>query len=491
MTRGEDQHRFVVQPTAESYHRADAVQDPSQPSPRQVSDAYMKNFREDDSYYATYYEYNYEDSIFMSSTKVGKVGPCWKFVSPFTGLEYRGVLPFFYYEQDGKRYAWWMEIYNDYQAFRSFDQWDPQLDGIPRMDPSDPLKTTYGWTELVQAYVYWDQIPNGVRTILPKTVADSEVVGYKFAGMIVSPVMNERKSAWSHFVPEQFPHGVYTGNPRRAARHFEYGRLVERDNPDPIMTVELTPTEYNYTAWQPYVLPPKYPYPQLPPAGSYPRTSGYCKFGDWDMIYTPDEAPGRTASGGEFQQHIVNASYDTIQDIMSRSVNVSGALTRVSGQVNGLNVFEVYFNTRDMYQPKYWSFGKVISGDGGTPENPWSYQSKWLYETVDDQSLYKWSGNEWLNVPNPDRCFAGVCWDGTNDGKVHGTWLQNGRGIRAWASSEFYDRVVCKSFSTDPSTEFNGVLMLANSKVFECTGRHQCPFTWHSTLGYIAYHVAM
>lgn len=476
---------YYATPTPQSYHLQDYTVHPN--SVTDITAMYIDRFEWTNDVYATYKEYPYHQSNFIDHADTK--GGCWAFTSPFTGLRYTGVLPFFsWWLNDGvtgvqltPRQLWFVEIFNDYMAYRGFAQYDPYQDGKP-YPPGTSFsdRSWYGW-QPVESFVHLFQTrPPSSYSVVPKIPLTNPVFG---------------DLIWSHFHPDMFVfRSDFVGNPRRNALH---QTREERDpdmvpisaDYDPDDEVEDLPVDQLWA-------PPNFDLPMKmgPPLSN--TTESYCTFGDWDLNFNREQDPPGTATdGGTFPMYYKDVQWSLIQDRLNRGTNVTGALTRVSGQANGVNVFEVYFNTRDQSGKGFSRYGRVMTGDNLTNGSTqvWQYQSKWLYQTVyDGQPYFRPTDNSWLNIPNGDRCFAGVCWDGTAIANFQsGEWLQNGRGIRAWGSARYLRTVPCKSYATDPTTEFNGVLMLARSKVFEATGRHQCPFTWHSTLGYITYHMMM
>lgn len=344
-----------------------------------------------------------------------------------------------------------VEIYNDYMCRRGWAPYDASLDGEPGSN----------WPGFITCYYAFSQknsVPPNWQTILKSLWAYSLKRGYGRFSFDYYPVA------------KPLP---YRKSPKY--EHDEHHEIVATT--DPPITAGYEEDEDP----EPYINEPTFPLPSAAPRGNG-SFENYNVFAAWDAQYSDNEPKPVTASGGQFTQHLIDAPYDVIDDVMRRSVNVSGLLYRVSNVVNGLNVFEVYFNARDQYNADYESFGKNITGT-----NTWTYRSKWLYITVDNPSAYNVS--DWLAVPNEDRCFAGVAWDGTGINK--GEYLQSARGIQAWGSAQFDTTTVCKSVTSDPTSEFDGVLRLAKANVYQATGRDQCPFTWHSTKGYITWHVAM
>lgn len=478
----EDGTVFYAQPTQETYHRQDSALHPG--TAQDITQMYIDNFEWTPSaLYSTYAEYPYEQMSEIISRGYRK-GACWAFTSPFTGIRYTGVLPFYclYFSDDllnrKQWYMWFVEIFNDYMAYRGFAPYDPLEDGIPNPPRTNSKLDWYGMQPFDTTLFVVKSRPPHLYDTLPKLVGPGPTY-------------------YAHFEPAMFVNrqGVL-GNPRRNAKH---SAIQERDPPvavvdesydeDAVITLGELDGALLYTT-------PKFDFPTKPGPPWSQNTDSYSVFGDWDLNFNREQDPvGIATDGGTFPMYYKDVEWSLIQDRLNRGTNVTGALVRVSGQANGVNVFEVYFNTRDQTGIGFSRFGRVMTGDNLTNGSTqvWQYQSKWLYQTVDNgQPYFRPTDSSWLTVPNADRCFAGVCWDGTAIANFQsGEWLQNGRGVRAWGSPQYVNTVQCKSNATDPTTEFAKVLAVAKANVFESTGRHQCPFTWHSTLGYIAYHMMM
>jgi hypothetical protein len=475
MTRAltrDDGYAFMAQPTPESWHQIDTQNHPF--SPQDITGKYIDAFqemRQADFPYVRYQEYPYHLSRFLLHGDNGRLGSCWEFTSPFTGLHYEGVLPFFCLEIPDpftgrdNTWMWFIEIFNDYQAYRGFAPYDPLLDGTPRgPDEREPSKDWYGWQRWDNSSPFTYSRPKGLTDILPKlALTDLQHLYY------------------AHFHPEDFPYRKgYYGNPRRLAHH---SALVERE----VEMVQHVIVERSYENTPSDVssyglfTDPKFFLPNKAPRGDG-GWSNYNPFPNWDCVFKGGEPVPRTASGAAMEIHLTNATFADINLVMTLAVNVTGVMTRVTGSNAGGNLFEAYFDTRNSEDVTFDGFGTFMPGSPPA----WNYKTKWLYDTMDTSA---YTSSQWLSIPNPDRTFPGVAWDGTGSGR--GESIVRGAGALAWGSREFVQRTACPSYATDPSTEFSGVLMLAKAKVFEVTGRHQCPFTWHSTKGYIAWHTAM
>jgi hypothetical protein len=461
-------------PTSDSYHhgwKLSRLADSHPWTPQDITQQYIDRFEfVRKGPIAQYLEYPYERGAFYKHANTDTSS--WSFTSPYTGVRYEGVLPFFsgwerLGDQKTPSHMWFIEIFNDWQAYNGYAQYDPLQDGYPGMPKTwNPDFDWVGWQPYDYGFLGVNTRPPHLWEVVPKLDMGNPVFG---------------DEALAHFnFGTDFSYGENQVQPRRLAVHTA---RTERDidpvpfNDDPSISTRVQPIDATWVT-------PKYTLEIGPPANS--SGTVWAGFGDWDFKFDDNvDVPVRMRDGTTQLYKQTNVTLAAINNVLAGAINVNGFLSSVSGQANGQNVFSVFFNTRDQLTPSYQKFGSAING---SPQ-VWTYRSKWLYQTVFDSSVF--SGSDWLSVPNDDRTFPGVAWDGTSTGVPAGSTMLGTRGITAWGSAPHVNVVACKSFQTDPTTEFNGVLQLANAKVFEITGRHQCPFTWHSTLGYIQYHMAM
>lgn len=475
MTRGEDQRQFIYTPLLENYHRPDAAYDRAQLTPNQVNDAYRATFEADDNFFATYLEYPYFSSILVTSEVLKKSGPCFKFTSPFTGLSYSGVLPFFFIEVNGRKFAWFIEIYNDYQGYRSLDRWDPVKDGPPRLDTATgtELETFYGWMEVRDEFVYYKQVPPGVTTALPKQITASNA-SWKMGPFGHPTATTHSTYAWAHFVFDMFPNQVGTSlNGRRFAHDFVYARLSGRDPNPPAEFSKLIENNEYVSYWSK---------PTIKKGARGPMTGNEfingmgASLANWDGWYTSSDLPLATTTGPmPYYQRFPLGSDNTVLTLLKATNAMSFTRLRPAGQ----NYEDVWYFTRDTLTRTFENFGGI------TPNVDIRTASRYLFNKPRPYDFYD---SDYLSVPNSDRTFAGIAWDGTGAG---GEIMHNGYGFTTWLGDVYVDKTACGSFNADPRKEFGGVLALAKNTVKAATGRRQCPFTWHSTLGYIEWHVSM
>jgi hypothetical protein len=459
-------------PTSDSYHhgwKLSRLADSHPWTPQDITQEYISRFEfVRNGPIAMYLEYPYERGAFYKHANTNTSS--WSFTSPYTNIRYEGVLPFFsgweaYGDQKTPSHMWFVEIFNDWQAYNGYAQYDPLQDGYPGIPKSwNPDFDWVGWQPYDYGFADINSRPPGLWSVVPKLDMGNPVFG---------------DAAYAHFnFKTDFSYGEAQVQPRRLAVHTA---RTERDidpvpyNDDPSITSRVQPTDATWVT-------PKYTLTEGKPQnvnGNY-----LLGFGTWRHGFGGSDTPVKFKDGTTMPIYQRDVTLAAIDNVMAGSVNVTGYMSGVSSQQNGTNLFEVWYNTTNQTDLTFQQFGYDM---GGTQ---YIYKTKWLYQTVTDSSPY--SGSNWLDVPNPDRTFPGVAWDGTSTGYSNASAKMLGvKGITAWGSPPHVNVVACKSFQTDPTTEFNGVLQLANARVFEITGRHQCPFTWHSTLGYIQYHMAM
>jgi hypothetical protein len=459
-------------PTSDSYHhgwKSSRLPDSHPWTPQDITQQYIDTFEfVRTSKWQGYLEYPYERGHFYKHAN--DLTSTWSFTSPFTNIRYEGVLPFFYahVSHEGQKtpeYLWFVEIYNDWQAYNGYAQWDPTHDGPPGVpSPWDLDYEWVGWQPLDHSFLDLHSRPPNLFQVIPKLDMGNPVFG---------------DGSYAHFnIETDFTYGEAQDQPKRYALH---GARTERDidpvpyNDDPSIASRVQETQLTWVT-------PKYTLTEGKPQNA--NGNYLLGFGPWRHGFGGNDAPVKFKDGTTMPIYQRDVTLAAIDNVMAGSVNVTGYMSGVSSQQNGTNLFEVWYNTTNQTDKTFQQFGYDM---GGTQ---YTYKTKWLYQTVTDSTPF--SGSNWLDVANPDRTFPGVAWDGVSTGYSSASAKMLGtKGITAWGSPPHVNVVACKSFQTDPTTEFNGVLQLANARVFEITGRHQCPFTWHSTLGYIQYHMAM
>jgi hypothetical protein len=346
-----------------------------------------------------------------------------------------------------------VEIYNDYMAQRGWAPYDAAIDGEPGCNWPGFLRTE-------SAFAQHNSVPPNWQDISRSLWYFSNKRGYGKYSFDYYPAAKEL--------------------PYRKAPRYEH---LEHHEPHVASNPPLTAGMAEEYEHEPYVSPPKFSLPNKSPYGNF--YDSLPQFGQWDMVFSDSDPAVKMLDGSSRPRFQPEAEGFYVNDTFFNSSNVSGLLCRNSTIKNGQYTVDAHYNTRNMYAANADRFGVMLSG------TTWRYYPKWLYYTVSNWAQFNQS-SDWLSLPNDDRCFPGVAWDGTNEGGVgRGSYLHNGRGITAWGSSEFGERVKCVSYSGDPTSEFGGVVQLANMSVLEATGRRQCPYTWHSTKGYIVYHIAM
>lgn len=452
---GLDGREYGAQPTAASYHYQITNDMAADITKRYVDTMFLVSGN-----YRTYFDYDYSKSYVLHNGILS--GQAWSMTSPYTGNVYENILPFTaFLTADGTQYyLFFVEIYNDYQAYRSYAPYDPAIDGSPRHE----------WVGVVlenDAFFDKDSTPPDVRTILPKP--------YTYTDTTAQPPATVQKYVRYHFRYADLPDFTTAYTPSRPASHFMYGNQ-ERD-------IEVAPM-------------PDPAVPEYPDSVGYPRARGisttvysaadaakqttWSAMG-WDIV--ADGTPLQMSDGSSLTPYRNTTDYSVGGKVLWSSNNGKGYIVRA----NSNSTYDFWWNTFDFDAP-----GRAV----GVASTAITYYSRYVVkvpgsENYNSQTVWTWSGNPYT--------FIGVAWDGgtvtANGNTVTGSMsnMQNALGCVSLSSDYFVRTAVCNSNSlpSNPANlpnEFNGVLSVANANVFACTGRHQCVFVWYAKEGFIRYH---
>lgn len=460
LTDDDNGFRWGAQPTAETYRRPVLYDDI-----RPITLRYLATFQvEYGKRYKHYVDYDYSKSTIV---KFGpSVGPSWTFTSPYTGNVFTGVLPLtdFYIKDTGEHFYFFVEIFNDYQAYRGYADWDPDIDGPPGV----------GWIGAVpefKSFFQANSVPVNLQGVLPVFV--------HIVDNTAQPIVDTYKYVYSHF---GFVGKNRTENPRRYA---SYSRsIAERDvetstlpvvQPDTadVISYNAPPTPYGVKGSDPFT---------TTDANVALNKSTYTAMLNWDIV--ADQTPLVLTNGQNISPYLSTTTASDGNNFLYRSKNATGYMSRGS---NG--TYEFWWSTFDQKVPTRTK-GQVVSG--------LNYYSRYAIQAPGQENYsvankLSWSGNPMT--------FIGVAWSGTavtatDGGAIGGTKsaMTNGYGVVNLNSDYFAPDVVCAStkLPNSPNSvpdEFNGVLSVANANVFRVTGLNQCPFVWHAREGFIRYHV--
>lgn len=459
-----DGYEWGAAPTTASYHMP--LQSPSQM--QAVTKSYLDRFQLDlGNRYNDYNDFDYTKSRFNRGSNDNKLA--WKFTSPFTGNSYYGVLPFymFYNTSDASKqiYLFFLEIFNDYQAYRSYDVYNPTRDGAPYI----------GWPgvyPLSVAVYSSDSIPMEYQRILPKLVTYTDTQGG------ISTQKTDRVSF--HF---PLPATISNTSPTYPAKHFMYGTAT-RDvvvQPQPVAPTAYTTTTPIDGEKSLAVVKGAAPFVTTD-ANLAASKSTWTTMSSW-QVFT-NQIPLNLADGRNVDAYLSSSNASDGDSFLHRSKNGTGYLL-------GSKVpYEFWFSTFNQADPTV-AKGQVNSAC--------TYKSRYAVQAPGQENYsvankLSWSGNPMT--------FVGVAWSGdevvdpAGRNGVTGTKsaMTNGYGCVDLTSDYFANGPVCNSTNlpNNPNSvpnEFTGVLSVANANVLACTGLRQCPFVWHAREGFIRYHV--
>lgn len=460
LTRNSDRFEYTAQPTSATYRSPDD----SSYIPtvmKGYTDAMSKSASD---YVVDYADFDYSDSILFQNGVTHEVG--WNFTSPYTGMQYRFVLPFFYWEySDTKdRYCFFVEIFNDYQALHGFDVYDPELDGAPAVTWVGVIKINTSFFRPSQS------MPPYFQSILPKRIPYIDTQG----GISITAYHN----IYAHFDRNRYR--VKSNRmPVRYARHYSYGNverdievrevldrsdpIVDADNPTP--TADIPPALLESDVERPVVNSPSPYIPQVFFASwnmVLPTTNGVRLGGENSTTYQTNRWTGVT-------------SLADMNRLINNSDNSSGYNTLYD---SGSKTYTVEINCRPVEQaqdPLNYQFGGSDAYK--------SYYSKWVVQTQFPSGVTTSNYQSWQEWP---ATFVGIGWDGTGNG---GQILADNYGCMRLVSQPFARTLFVPGSKTGPFTgRFNEVLSLVKSNIVAYTGRHQTPFTWYAREGFVRFY---
>ena len=453
LTDDDNGFRWGAQPTAATYRQPVSFDDI-----RPITMRYLATFQvEYGKRYKHYVDYDYSKSTIV---KYGPaVGPSWTFTSPYTGNVFTGVLPLtdFYIKTTGEHFYFFVEIFNDYQAYRCYADWDPDIDGPPGVS----------WIGVVpefKAFFQANSVPVNLQGVLPVFV--------HIVDNTAQPTVDTYKYVYSHF---GFVGKNRTENPRRYA---SYSRsIAERDVDTSSIPASIT-ADGDILAYNADPTPAVgQPIRDRPVVNDITPSHPQVFFTSWNMVLPTTN--GVRLGGANSTTYVTNRWTDVsnLQDMMrivNNSDNSSGFNTLYNSSAK---TYTVEINCRAVEQVQ-----DPLSYQFGGSDAYKSYYSKWVEQT---QFASGYNSSNYTSWPDWPATYVGIAWDGTGNG---GQILADNFGCMRLVSNPYIGRVSVPISNAAPNTRFSEVLALAKSNIVKVTGRHQTPFTWFAKLGFIEYY---